>query len=82
MKPLKSWPYLLHLSVELCCSHHGLESRISSEYHQLFNRIKKSIIFAVTIVIHKSRNLIAILRISEFGPKLGHVIQSNVMSLP
>ena len=34
---------------------------------QFFNRIENSITFAVTTVIHKSRNLIGTLGIAEFG---------------
>ena len=37
-------------------------------------------IYTVTIVIHKSRNLIGTLGISEFGPKYGQVFESTVMS--
>ena len=36
-------------------------------------------IYTVAIVIHKSRNLIVTLGITEFGPKVGQVFQSNVM---
>ena len=42
-------------------SSHGLESRMS-ECYQLLNRIESSVIFSVTIVIHKSRNVIGIAR--------------------
>ena len=34
-----------------------------------------SYLFAITIVIHKSRNLIGTLGSSEFGPKWGHVFR-------
>ena len=43
--------------------------------------LQKNRKFAVTIVMHKSRNLIGTLGGSEFGPKLGQVFQSYVMSL-
>ena len=46
-------------------SNHGLNSRISSKCYQFFNRIENSITFAVTIVMHKSCNLIGTLRSSE-----------------
>ena len=36
-------------------------------------------IYTLTIVIHKSRNLIGTVGIARFGPKL--VFQSNIMSL-
>ena len=38
-------------------------------------------IYSVTIVIHKSRNLIGTGGIAKFGPKKGQVFHSNTMSL-
>ena len=50
-------------------SNHGFDSRISKKCYQFFNRIETSITLTVTIVIHKSRNLIVTLGSSQFGPK-------------
>ena len=57
----------------------NLESRPNVVTSQFFNRIENSIIFAATIVIHKSRNLIGSLGSSEFWPKWVKVSQSNVI---
>ena len=38
-------------------------------------------IYTVKIVFHKSRNLIGTVGIAKFGPKQGHVFQSNNESL-
>ena len=51
------------------------------ECFHFFNRNINSITLAVTIVIHKSRNLINTLGIAEFRPKEGQVFQNNIMSL-
>ena len=40
-----------------------------------------SVMFAITIVIHKSRNLIGPLGSSEFEPKQCQVFHSNIVSL-
>ena len=57
-----------------------MESRLRISIPCQSNR-KLYHIYTVTIVIHKSRNLIGTLGIAEFGPKQGHVFQSNIMSL-
>ena len=41
-----------NLEARSLISNHGLESRLWSECYQFFNRIKNSVIFAVTIVIN------------------------------
>ena len=52
------------------------------ECFQFFNRIENSITFhTVTMVIHKSCNLIGTVGIVKFGPKQGQVFQRNTMSL-
>ena len=71
---------VLNLELRSLISNHDLESRISSECYHFFSRIKISTIFAVTTVIHKSRNMIGTLGSSEFGPEYGQVFQRNVMS--
>ena len=50
-------------------SNHSLESR------------PNVIIFAVTIVINKSHNLVGALGSLEFGPKIGSLVQRNSISL-
>ena len=47
----------------------------------LYSNRKFYHIYTVTIVIHKSRNLVGTVRIAKVGPKKGHVFQSNNMSL-
>ena len=47
----------------------GLDIRILSKCYQLLNRIESYIIFAITIVIHKSRDVIDTQRSSEFVAK-------------
>ena len=62
-----------------------MESRlqISIPRHVFNSPIDSKILshLPVSIVIHKSPNLMGTLGIAKFGPKWGQVFQSNIMSL-
>ena len=68
MKQLKTWPYLLQSSMELG-KNHGFEYYPMGVFSILQSNRKFYHIYTLTIVIHKSRNLIGAEEIAQFGPK-------------
>ena len=68
MKQLKTWPYFLQSSMELG-KNHGFESLSHGSVFNSSSNLKFNHIYTLTIVIHKSRNLIGSEEIAQFGPK-------------
>ena len=80
MKRWKTWPCFLQLSIRL----NGTTAsnlNPAGVFSILQSNRKFYHIYTVTIVIHKSHNLIGTEGIAKFGPKQGLVFMSSTMSL-